>query len=291
VNPVDSDAADPLAGGSSADSLSALALAVSLLDGQVGAIAYPSATGPGLDQMAVALGRMQDAASRWPATEAALIAAAQQAVALGDMVDQLDSGAAGVDALVAAQSEFVRGPLHSLVDSFSAAEALLNEFNDQMTDAYAQGATANTDAENYLRGEEIKFQNAMDDVRAEIDSLQSASGIAATVFTAGIYGLVKLEDLQDKLAALEEQQQQLRELEQRYAEALGAYSQALETTRQSAYAIETLNTTLQQLAAAASDVIQLNSPNLTVMQAVVQTLKTECHSLAGSARELASMGH
>lgn len=280
--------------GSSASSLSALAEAVALLDAQLGAIRYPVVADPNLAEMVAALERMQEAAGQWPPARAVVTAAAQQAVPLGELTGRLDvtsgTGAPDPDALAAGVSELVAGPLHDVVQSFAAAEDALNAFDHTMTDAYVAGSTANTAADAYVRDKQRELQNAVDHLRAGIDDLQSASGIAATVFTAGIYGAVELVKLQDELDAVKEQMQRWDELQRDYAAVLGAWSQALEMTRQSAYAVDTLNATLQQLANAARDINPITSPNRTVMQAVVHALQTECQALAAAARELASLG-
>ena len=290
MNPDNPDLAAAKTGESSASSLSALAQAVALLDAQLGAITYPATSDPALDQMVVALQRMQNAAGGWPPTKAAVLAAAQEAVPLGELAGQLDGAGPDADALAAEVRQFVQGPLHSLVQVFAAAEDALNAFDAQMTAAYAQGATANTAAQEYLSGEQIKCQNAADDLRARIDDLQSPSGIAAGVFSLGIYDVVELTNLKEEVDAFGEREQRLNELQQAYQELLQVWSQALEMTRQSAYAVDLLNTALQQLANAAGDIDPITSSNLIVMQAVVQTLQAECQALAGAARELASLG-
>lgn len=279
-----------LTASSAPTTLGATATAVQLIDSQVAAIHFEQYSGfPGADEMSAATRTMQAAAGGWPATKAAVVGAARLLVGSGPAVAALGTANAPSAAVLAQQVTAWRtGPLAQIVSAFAGSKTGFDNFYNALTKAYTQSAAANTDALNALQAQRIKLQIAEGQLQADEKSASSAGSIIASIFTAGIYGMVELKKLQDEINDLNNQARTLSSEQRAYAVSVGSFQNVLGATKQANLALDTVNTSLQQMVNSVDDITAQTSTNLTVMQAYLKMFQTEFANAVTQAQALAN---
>jgi hypothetical protein len=269
--------------------LGAVAQAVQFIDQQVAAIRFAQYSGfAGADQMSAATATMQAAASGWSATRLAVVSAAQLVAQNGPAAAQVGSGATTAGQIATALEAFRQGPLAQIVAAFNQARSSFDAFSSSLTQAYDAAANANQAAVAALQTARIQLQIAQGQLQADEDAANSAASIVATIFSFGIYGIVEIKKLEDEISSLNNQANQLNAQEQAYAASLGSFQNVLGAARQADYALDTVNTSLQQLGNAIDDITAQTSATLVVMQAYLKQFQTEFANAAANAGGLAS---
>lgn len=257
--------------------------AIRFVDQQVAAIGYATIQGgfPGAAEMAQALALMRATADQWPATRSQVMDAAQRIVEAGPAAATLGAGAApsGLQA-------FATQVMPQLEAAFTAAVNVFNGFTQAMEKTYASSANANQAAANALTTERLQIQNQIDNLHAREQSLSSAGSIITGIFTLGISYAVQIRQLEEEQANLQNAMAQQQHEQACYQMSLGTFMNALDATKLASYALDTLQTSLQQTGNSLSDIQARSSSNPAVMAALLQQFASQFAQAVQHAQQL-----
>lgn len=250
---------------------------IQIVNQQIAAINYAQIQGgfEGAAQMAQAVNNMKNVAAAWPNVKAAIFSAAQQAVAAGSMAAALGHTDTTAAQLAGDVKSFTTGTLATIIASFANATAQFNAFSKAMDQAYSVSANANQAAANAIAQSQAQINYQIQMLNARQDSLRSASSIVIGIFSFGISYAVEIRQLQEEANQLSSNEQRQHLQLAMYQNSLGSFNNALNATKLASYALETLNTSLQQSSNAVSDVSGATSGNLVVMQVELEAFKNE----------------
>lgn len=257
--------------------------AIRFFDQQVASIGYATIQGgfPGTAQMAQALGAMRGTAGQWPAVRGQVLAAAQRIVEAGPAAAALGTGADP-----GALHDFGTQVMPQLEAAFAAAVDDFNGFNQAMETTYAASADANQAAANALTIERQQIQNQIANLRAEEQNLSSAGSIITGIFTLGISYAAQIRQLEEEQSRLQNAIAQQQNEQASYQMSLGTFMNALDATRLASYALDTLQTSLQQTGNALDDIQARTSGNPAVMAALLQQFASQFAQAVQHAQQL-----
>jgi hypothetical protein len=225
---------------------------------------------------------MRGTAGQWPPVRTQVVGAAQRIVQAGPAAAALGAGG---DAAAGLQA-FAAQVMPQLQATFAGAVNDFNGFNQAMEHTYAASANANQAAANALMIERQQIENEIDNLRAREQSLSSAGSIITGIFTLGISYAEQIRQLQDEQASLRDAMARQQQEQACYQMSLGMFMNALDATKLASYALDTLQTSLQQTGNALNDIQARSSGNPAVMAALLQQFQSQFAQAVQHAQQL-----